>query len=127
MKVGSHPEKPHLDNLEVVKYLSDIFARHHGIVGVLSIQVFSVGTVGIRLSFTPDVLEVLLQLHFRNVADLVSCFNVFLNVVFAVLRSLGQCCLFLNTRFASTSVSSRRSRSSWLAWAAVTEDAGLRE
>ena len=47
-------------------------------------------SVTISLSFTPGVLEVLLQLHFRNVADLVSCFNVFLNVVFAVLRSLGR-------------------------------------
>ena len=55
------PRGAYLDNLELVKYLNDIFADHHGAIGVLSIHVLPVGTIGIRPRLTPDVLEVLLQ------------------------------------------------------------------
>ncbi len=50
----------YLDNLEVVKYLSDIFADHHGIIGILSIQVFLVRTIGICFDLVPNDLEVFL-------------------------------------------------------------------
>jgi hypothetical protein len=53
-------KRANLDNLEVVKYLSNVFADHHVIIGILSIQVFPVRTIGVCFNITPDDLEVFL-------------------------------------------------------------------